>query len=255
MIPYRVYDYIDFGPITIYTWGVMAAIAFITAIFIALKEASRKNINEDKILNLSAVILISAFIGARTLYIILFWDYYKDNILEIPMIWKGGWVFYGGAVGALFFGWLYIKKAKLNFWRVADIVAPCAAIGMFFGRIGCSLINDHIGSLTNVPWGIYYIDGTIRHPVAEYLVINALVLFIFLWLVRKKIKTDGALFIIFLLWYSFVRFFLDFTRCNDLYICDPHFYNLTISQWISIAVFGISLFYLRKIYKLKKYVK
>jgi len=241
MLPYKVYSQIALGPITIYTWGLLASVAFIAAMIVALKEAKRKKIDENKVLNLAIFIIIGAFLGARILYVAISWSYYQDNLLEIPMIWEGGWVFYGGVFGALFFGWLYIKKSGLCFWKIADLVAPSVAIGIFFGRIGCSLINDHIGSLTNLPWGIYYIDGTVRHPVAEYLSLNGLAIFIFLWSVRKRIKTDGLLFIIFLLWYSFVRFFLDFTRCYDLYICDPHFYGWTVSQWISIGVFGVSL--------------
>ncbi len=239
MIPYRVYDKITLGPITIYTWGLMVGIAFIVGLFLALKEAKRKGVEADKIINLAILILIGSFLGARSVYIFQYLDYYLANPLDILKVWQGGVVFYGGLGGALLFGWFYIKKSKLNFWEVADIVAPATALGIFIGRIGCSLINDHIGSITALPWGIKYIDGALRHPVAEYLSLSGLILFFFLWMIRRKIKKVGMLFLIFLLWYSLARFFLGFTRCNDLPVCDLRWWGMTFSQWGSIGILVI----------------
>jgi len=236
MIPYWVYDKITFGPITIYTWGLMIGLAFIVGLILALKEAKRKGVDSDKVINLAILVLIGSFLGARLVYIFQYLDYYLANPLDIFKVWQGGIVFYGGLGGAFLFGWLYIKKSKLSFWKIADVVAPAVAIGIFIGRIGCSLINDHMGAVTTLPWGIQYIDGTLRHPVAEYLSLNGLILFLFLWAIRKKIKQVGMLFLIFLLWYGATRFFLDFTRCSDLAGCDLRWWGMTISQHISVIL-------------------
>lgn len=236
MIPYWVYDKITIGPVTIYTWGLMIGLAFIVGLFVALKEAKRKQIDSDKIINLAILVLIGSFLGARLVYIFQYLDYYLANPLDIFKVWQGGVVFYGGLGGAFLFGWLYIKKCKLSFWQIADIIAPAVAIGIFIGRIGCCLINDHIGTVVSLPWSIRYIDGTLRHPVAEYLSLNGLILFLFLWAIRKKIKQVGMLFLIFLLWYGATRFFLDFTRCYDLPLCDLRWWGMTFSQWGSMGI-------------------
>jgi len=241
MLPYFSFEKIVLGPMTFYVWGILASLAFIACLFVALKEAKRKNISRDKIISLSIIIIISAFLGARIFYIILFWDYFSSHLSDIFYFWKGGQVLYGGVFFAFLFGYFYIKKSKLSFLQVADIVALAVPLGIFIGRIGCVLINDHIGSLTNLPWAMEYLDKSLRHPVSIYLSLNGLILFFILWFLRKKITHRGILFSLFLLYYSATRFFLDFFRCNDLDVCDPHFYNLTISQWISIAIFALTL--------------
>ncbi len=236
MIPYQVYDKITLGPITLYTWGLMVGIAFIVGLFVALREAKRKGIEADKIINLAILVLIGSFVGARLVYVFQYLNYYLANPLDILKVWQGGVVFYGGLGGALLLGWAYIKKSKLSFWKVADTVAPSAALGIFIGRIGCLLINDHIGAITALPWGIKYISDVLRHPVAGYLSLNGLILFLFLWLIRKKVGKVGLLFLVFLFWYAATRFFLDFTRCSDLPLCDLRWWGMTFSQWGSIGI-------------------
>jgi len=237
MLPYFSFEKIIIGPITFYIWGILASIAFIVCLFAVLKEAERKKIDRDKIINLSIIVIVSGFLGARIFYLILFWDYFSKHLSDILCFWKGGQVLYGGVFFAFLFGYFYIKKSKLSFYKVADIVATIAPLGIFIGRIGCVLINDHIGSPTNLPWAMKYLDGSFRHPVSIYLSLNGLILFFILWFLKKKITRPGMLILIFLFYYSATRFFLDFFRCDDLDICDPHFYNLTISQWISIPIF------------------
>jgi phosphatidylglycerol:prolipoprotein diacylglycerol transferase len=241
MLPYFSFEKIVLGSMTFYVWGILASIAFVASLFVALKEAKRKNIDRDKIISLSIIIVASGFLGARIFYFALFWNYFSDHLSEIFYFWKGGQVLYGGVFFAFLFGYFYIKKSKLSFLQIADVVALPAALGIFIGRIGCVLINDHIGSLTKLPWAMEYLDKSLRHPVSIYLSLNGLILFFVLWFLKKKIARRGILFSLFLLYYSATRFFLDFFRCQDLDVCDPRFYNLTISQWISIAIFALTL--------------
>ena len=143
---------------------------------------------------------------------------------------------YGGLIGALITGGLYLKKAKLNFLKTADILAPAIALGIFIGRIGCFLINDHQGAVTSLPWAIQWADGSLRHPIALYLSLNGLILFFVLLKLRKKLIKPGQLFFIFLAWYAISRFFLDFLRASDTVLADPHYWGLTISQWFSLLI-------------------
>jgi len=113
-------------------------------------------------------------------------------------------------------------------------------LGIITARIGCLLINDHQGAITSLPWGIVWPDGSIRHPVALYLIINALLIFLILNLLKDKLKKPGLLFYCFLAIYSFTRFFLDFTRSDDTSFSDPSFLWFNISQWTSIFLFFFS---------------
>jgi len=141
-----------------------------------------------------------------------------------------------------------IKKQLIpSFLQLADILTPAIALGIFISRLGCSLVNDHQGAITNLPWAILWPDAILRHPVAEYLALNALIMFLVLWFLRSRLKKPGQLFIIFLFWYSISRFFLDFTRATDTALADPHYLGLFISQWISLFILtGLAIFLIRK---------
>jgi len=234
-MPYFSYLQINLGSITLYTWGLFLGLAFFIAFFLFSKEASKKNLAQEKIFWLAIFILLAGIISARLFYVIQF-PYYLYHPLKILEFSNGGLTFYGGVVGASLAGWIYIKKNKLDFWQIADILAPITALGIFIVRIGCFLINDHQGSITGLPWAIEWPDGTFRHPVALYLSLNGLFMFWALLFLKDKLKKPGQLFIIFLFCYSVSRFVLDFFRSSNTYLSDPHYLNLTISQWISMFV-------------------
>lgn len=249
MIPYYTLAVIHIGPLTLNVWGLFAGLAFAAALFIALKEAKRKNINDDNIFDLAILILAGGVIGARLAFILENWDYFSQNTNEILSLKEGGLMFLGGALGAILLAGAYLKLKKVNGWNIIDGLVPSFAIGEFIGRIGCSLADLHIGTITTLPWAQEYADGTARHPIAIYMALNGLAMFIVFWFLRAKVKIEGALFLFFVLWYSGTRFFLDFLRCSDLEVCDPRYSGYTPSQYISAGVFIISLIYLINIFK------
>jgi len=120
---------------------------------------------------------------------------------------------------------------------VVLILPLCIAVG----RIGCCLINDHQGAETSLPWGIVWPDGTVRHPVAEYLVLGNLLLFLFLRYLEPKLKKPGELFFAFLFSYSVLRFFLDFTRAEGTLLADPRYWEFSTTQWLSLFTITVIL--------------
>ncbi len=260
MIPYFCFDKIIIGPITIYVWGIFVALAFLFGYLFLLRQvrldstrqarlnfplenfggqAKKEKINTDIIHNLVIWIFLGAIIGARLGYILQFSEQYFSQPLEILKIWQGGLTFHGGLLGILIAAIIYFKLTKTNFklfWQIADLFALSAPISIAIGRIGCSLINDHQGAETSLPWGIIWPDGMIRHPVAEYLIINALILFLILRFLRPELKKPGQLFFSFLFLYSVSRFFLDFTRSTGTALSDIHYFNLSTAQWLSLII-------------------
>lgn len=253
MIPYYTLATIHIGPLTLNVWGLFAGLAFTAALFIALREAKRKNIAEDHLFDLAILILTGGVVGARAAYIWENWNYFSQNKGEILSLKEGGLMFLGGAIGAIFLVGVYLKLKKLNGRNIVDALVPSFAIGEFIGRIGCVLADLHIGTKTTLPWAQEYLDGSARHPIAIYMSLNGLAMFIAFWFLRTKIKAEGALFLFFVLWYSGIRFFLDFLRCSDLEVCDPRYSGFTPSQYISAGVFIVSLICL--IFLINKYKK
>ena len=250
-MPYFSYTQIQIGSFVVHIWGFFVALAFLICYWITLREAHKKNIKQETILWLVVSIFFGAILGARLGYILQFPSYYFSNFSEIFKFTNGGLTFHGGLIGALIAGWIYFKKQKkqfnLSFLQLGDMLAPIIALGIFIGRIGCSLINDHQGAVTNLPWAIVWPDGILRHPVAEYLALNGLVMFLVLLFLRRKIKKPGQIFIIFLIWYSVSRFLLDFTRVSDVCSADPQYFGLFISQWISLLIlFGLGIFLIKR---------
>jgi phosphatidylglycerol:prolipoprotein diacylglycerol transferase len=258
-MPYFSFDQIELGPIVLNIWGTFLGLAILAGYLLILKEAKKKDISQRHIFWLVILIVLAGVFGSRLAYFFQFpGRFFSDPSLEIFRLTAGGLMFYGGLFGALIVAWLYLRKNNLNFWQIADMIAPALALGIFIVRIGCSLINDHQGTITDLPWAIKWSDGSLRHPVAEYLALNGLVLFVILWLVQKlvqkKTKKSGRVFIIFLAWYGLSRFFLDFLRAKDTVLSDPRFWDLTVSQWISLSILFILVIMLLKGFFLRKNV-
>lgn len=250
MIPFKVYSSISCGWLNIPVWWLLFALAFLAPIlFIHWELGKKKPFLAKKIIKLLVLLFFTGAIGGRLAYVIQFPQYYFSYPLEIFKIWQGGLAFYGGLLASLLTSWFYLKKYNLNFWQVGDLLAPLIGLGIFITRIGCSLINDHQGSLTSLPWGILWPDGSLRHPVAEYLALNGLLIFgVLLFLRRKYFFQSGQIFLIFLLWYPLSRFLLDFTRVSDTPLADPRLLGLANSQWISLGI----LFWIFGGYLIKK---
>jgi len=126
-----------FADITIHTYGVMLALGFLLAILAAMREARRAGLDSNLILDLAFYFLIAGLLGSRLFYVVGHWNDFRNNLVEVVMFWRGGLVFYGGLIFAFGVGVWYIKKNRLDFQRVADLIAPSIAIGQTLGRLGC----------------------------------------------------------------------------------------------------------------------
>jgi len=138
-----------------------------------------------------------------------------------------------------------LRRKKVDVYAYVDTAMFGLPLGLFIGRIGCFLIHDHPGTLTDFALGVKYPDG-VRHDHGLYLSINGLILFLlFLWLARKQVKT-GTYLIVFLGWYGVMRFFLDFLRATDGAIVDTRYLGLTPAQYASLVMVALGLWIWKK---------
>ncbi|MCD6109542.1 prolipoprotein diacylglyceryl transferase [bacterium] len=230
---------IGIGPVNIQIWGLLVAVGMLFALLLAVKEAKKKKMNSENFIDIFIIIFIAAIIGSRLFYVGEHWDMFKDDWLGIIKLNYGGLVFIGGALLASVSVLAYTKLKKLSFWKSFDIIAPGAALAIAIGRIGDYLIGSNIGSRTSFFLGSYY-QGDLRNEPSLYLAINALILFLFLILLKPFVKREGLMAYIFIVWYAIARFLIDFTRSIDLdTLSDPRYVGLTITQWICIGLFII----------------
>lgn len=254
-LPFTKITDIVIGPITLQAWGVMLALGLLVGLFVTLKEAERKKIKSDSVFDVFLWILVTSIVGSRLMYVLLFWRDFISAPLNVFKIWEGGLVFYGGIFAALLAMWFYTRSKKISFVDLADTLTPGFAIGIFFGRLGCYLIGDHIGAPMKGDWfwgSVMTGDTVLRHEPSLYLSLNGLLMFLVLWHLRTRLNKRGAMAMAFFVWYGFSRFFLDFFRSSDLSLglSDPRFWGLTISQYVSVGLFAGGLYYF--LFKFKK---
>ena len=241
MIPYFTFTEINLNFITIQVWGLMASLGFLTALFLSLKEAKRKNINEDDIWNVLILALIGMIIGSKIFYVISNLSEFESLAEIFNLNW--GFSFIGGMSFAGILLFIYAKYKRINFWKLVDTITPGIITAIIIVRIGCFLIYDHLGKITDLSWGRIYFDGTVRHPVILYHIISALVIFFIVCYLKKRHLKNGLLFLYFAIYYLTFRFLTDFLRCSDLNICDAHYLDLTYTQWF-ILILVLPIIYL-----------
>lgn len=246
MIPYFTFQKINLEIVTIHTWGFLVFLGFLIALFFSIKEGKKAGIAEENIWDVMIISLVGVIIGSRFFYVISNYDKFK-NLFDVLNIYNnGGFSFLGGAILAIIFIIIYAKNKKLNIYRLGDVLVPGALMAIIMTRLGCFLIYDHLGKITNLPWGREYLDHTIRHPIALYhLFAGIITLSLILYFKKRKIK-DGFLILLFIFFYAIFRFLIDFTRCSDLVICNNHYLNLTYVQWILLISSPISCYFLFK---------
>ncbi len=243
------------GPVPIYTYGVLVAAGFLLGLGLAVRQGRKEGIPSYKITDLGFYILLSAIVGSRLFFILIHASHYLKNPLEIFKIWEGGLVFYGGFIFAIPTTLWYIKKNALNVWNTGDLFAPSIAVGHAIGRIGCFFAGCCYGRpAEGLPWSVTFTDpqslariGVPLHPTQLYESFGEFTIFILLITLRRYKSFQGQLFLTYILFYSVLRFIVEFYRGDPgRGFLTSH---LSLSQGISILaclVAVVGLIVLRK---------
>lgn len=235
------------GPFTVYSYGLMLVVAFGISSLLALRKAKRQNINPDIIFNLAFIVLIAGIISARIFYVVENISYYLKEPLEIIMLQHGGLSWFGGLMGAVYVGILYLKNKKAPIYKILDLIMPFVALGQAIGRIGCLLNGCCFGRVSK--FGIYFpVHKLVLIPTQVYSSLILIFIFIILRLLQDRPHRDGEIFFIYLILYSIKRFFIEFWRADNEII----YLRLTLFQIISIAIFCLSVTKLLSIIKSKQ---
>lgn len=159
-------------------------------------------------------IAVGVLVGGRVVEVVFYeWAYYGSHPAHIPAIWLGGMSTHGILLGSTLAVVLFCRLNRRSFLEVADVLAIAAAFIMGFGRIGNFIDGQIVGSLTEMPWGVKFPDlEGFRHPVVLYDGIKNLLLIPLLIAIREIRPPRGVLVAHFILWYGFLRIFVDFFR-------------------------------------------
>src|SRR3954468_12284131 len=142
------------GEVTIYTYGVLLAAAYLLGLKLAMVRAHARGLDAAKVLDLGIYIIISALIGAKLLLIVTDFRVFQADPRELLTLARSGGVFYGGLILAVAVALWYIRRAGLPLWTTCDAFAPGIALGHVVGRFGCFFAGCCYGKPTTKPWGI-----------------------------------------------------------------------------------------------------
>lgn len=198
----------------VHAYGTALAISFLLGTIMASRDAERRGIGPDHVMNVAVLSAVSGVIGARILFVLLNLGYYLESPLETFNIAAGGLSLHGGFVLAVLVGIWYCRHYGVSPGVMADVTAPAAIFGIGLTRIGCFLNGCCFGTPVSAPWGIdcsYYHD-TLRYPTQLYEAGLDFLLFAYLFARRRQGHFDGWLMFQLVGWYSIVRFVVEAFR-------------------------------------------
>lgn len=247
-----------FGGITIYSYGVMVALAFVAGLLWVMRESRRVGMDSKRAVDLVFWIIVAAIAGSRILHVAIS---ERERFLANPLIffkiWEGGLVFYGGLIAAVAVAIWYMRRHRMPLLLTCDVFAPGIALGHAVGRLGCFLAGCCFGRIcghkawytvtfphdphTFAPPGVPLYPTQLIEAGGEF--IN----FAILLALRHFKRFDGQIFASYLMVYAVIRVIGEQFR-GDVergFIIEPW---LSTSTFISIIMFALGAFMYAKLW-------
>lgn len=240
------------GPLEIRWYALCIVLGLILAVYLARKEAPRKKIAPDFVLDFILIAFPVAILGARLYYVLFEWSYYKDHLSEVFAIWNGGIAIYGGLITGALVLYFFSRHHFIDTVDFLDIAAPGVMIAQSLGRWGNFVNQEAFGKavkhLDYLPAFIrqqMYIDGAYRLPTFLYESLWNLLGFIIIMSLRHKPKLlkKGEPTLFYVIWYGCGRLVIEGMRTDSLMLA-----GLRVSQWLSAVLIclGLALFLYRR---------
>ena len=245
------------GPLEITGFGLAVLLAFVISQIIAQRELVRRGHDADAIPDLIFAAVVGTLVGGKIYYVAVISRDWSD-ILS-----RGGFVFWGGFIGAFTACAIVAWKRKLKFAQISDVAGICIAAGYSVGRTGCWAVGDDYGRPWDGPLATAFPEGAppssaynlqtqfgvelpagvspeailAVHPTQLYETAMGLVMFAVLWRLRDHRHAAGWLFGVYCVLAGVERFVVEIFRAKD----DRFFGFFTMAQLISIAIFFVGV--------------
>ncbi|MGD1857151.1 MAG: prolipoprotein diacylglyceryl transferase [Leptolyngbyaceae cyanobacterium] len=246
---------VEFGPFALRWYGLLMATAVITGSWFATKEIERRGKNPEDFWDMLIWVLIPAFIGARLYYVFVQSGdtaYYLQNPGQILQIWGGGIHIFGAFIFGSIALWLFTKIRNLPTLIYLDAAAVGLPIAQAIGRWGNFINQELYGPPTNWPFGLRidpqhrlapyndltaYPESTRFHALFLYESVWNLLGFLVLYWVSKRFGRQlrpGDLSLLYLVWYPFGRFFIEFLRTDSWFFPGTPFNVVHILSLVAV---------------------
>jgi phosphatidylglycerol---prolipoprotein diacylglyceryl transferase len=226
---------IHLGPLTIQTFGVCFAVAFLVAAGIISRRLGELGKPVEWTWEMTFAIMVGGLVGSRLDYMIENWSKVKGDVLG-NLFSGSGLVWYGGVIGGALAAVLWAQRRNWLGWHLADLASVPLALGYAIGRCGCQLSGDgDYGKASDLPWAMAYPKGTVPttadvQPTPVYETLTMGLVALLLWNLRDRL-TGGRLFALYLVLAGVERLLVEFVRRNE-----HVFLGLTLAQLFSIGM-------------------
>jgi phosphatidylglycerol:prolipoprotein diacylglycerol transferase len=234
--------YFELFGFKVYWYGVIIAAGFLLALLYALYRKKDFGLTEDNVIDMLLFAVPISIIGARLYYVVFNFDIYRGDIASMFRIRDGGIAIYGAVIAGALTIYIFSKVKKIPVGALLDDVSIPLLIGQAVGRWGNFMNREAYGAVTELPWrmGLTLSDGAITyvHPTFLYESLwNLLGIILLHFWSKKHRKFDGQLFLMYLCWYGFGRFFVEGLRTDSLYFFNT---GLRVSQLVAVITFVAS---------------
>ncbi len=235
------------GNMTIYSYGVILLIGFVSCLFFIFRKIRKVYLDEEKSFDVLFLSIIGSIIGARLFFVIEHFDTFAFNFLDWVLInAKWGFSFWGAAGGYLVIYLLMVRKYKLPSLKMLDVQIIPLNLFWIFAQIAILFSGSEVGTPTRMPWGVIFFSTVKRHPVSLYKTISLVVTILLLWRLEKvyskKRFPSGMLFFSFIIIQSIFFFILQFFIEENLIIAKifrpDQFIYLTLALLTGILLYN-----------------
>lgn len=232
------------------TWhGLFTAVGILAGVQLALYVGRRIGFDEDDAYSISLVAVPGGVFGARLLYVIEHWSFFRQRPLEVLALNEGGISVWGAVIGGVVSGLVFAMWRRYDIRLGLDSAGFGLLIGLATGRLGDLVNGEHLSKATTLPWGVVYthrdspafahsIAVGPHHPATTYEMLGMLVLLGLMFVLVDRLRRwPGLVFFVFLDVYSVLRFFVSFLRVDSAGAA----FGLDVPQMISVVVVLASL--------------
>lgn len=236
-----------FGSFTVYGYGFCIMLGALLGYLYLLRQGKKIQLSTDKAAQMTLLIFVSAYAGGKIFLWLSNWDYYMQNPAKMFQLNGSGFVFYGSFILAIISLLVFFRLNKLKPSAVFDILAVTVTLVQGFGKIGCFMAGCCHGKVCSASYGITFTNfksqAPLNVPLYPVQLIDAAIIFsclILILMVRKQAYFNGKLMLIYGIFYGCGRFLTEFLRGDE----DRGYWGpLSQSQWISIVIVGICLYF------------
>ena len=215
------------GRLSVPAYTVLLDLGLVAALLLAHAEG-RRLLRSGAAIDAGLWTIVAGIVGGRVAYAAVNWPAFADEPTRLLRIWEGGLSFHGafvaGFLAVVAFAWLHGYRL-VDFWRLADALAPGLAVGMLFGWAACLAAGCAYGApgeglgYAILP-DLYGVEAS-RFATQAAGLVYALLLLLGVVLARRAPFLPGTTFLLYLLFYFAGSFFLGFTRGDESIYLGP----------------------------------